>query len=178
MPPCRTPLPQQAAPSQSQPQPCGSSHSCASSQSRSRRRCHQAAIANIPESGKEFDFTSVDHEDTPVEHEDTSPIRSNVATANSLHRLQFKPSQSICRHIKALQGMQWISTTSSLRKMRLINAASWLWDNCAAFARKSGCFSYLICPAQYFKHAGYHILSRRLLPPCGITYAAFILLYT
>jgi len=76
-------LPQQAAPSQSQPQPRGSSHSRAPSQSHSRCRCHQAAIANVPESGKEFDFTLVDHEDTPVEHEDTSPIRSNVATVNS-----------------------------------------------------------------------------------------------
>jgi hypothetical protein len=88
MPPRRTPLPQQAAPSQSQPQPRGSSRSRAPS--RSRRRRHQAAIANVPESGEEFDFTSVnhedtptEHEDTPVEHEDTSPIRSNVATANS-----------------------------------------------------------------------------------------------
>jgi len=83
MPPCRTPLPQQAAPSQSQPQPCGSSHSCAPSQSRSCHYRHQAAIANVPESGEEFDFTSLDHKDTPVEHKDTSPIRSNVATANS-----------------------------------------------------------------------------------------------
>jgi len=83
MPPHRTPLPQQAAPSQSQPQPRGSSHSHAPSQSRSHRRRHQAAIANVPESGEEFDFTSVDHEDTPVEYEDTPPIRSNVATANS-----------------------------------------------------------------------------------------------
>jgi len=76
MPPRRTPLPQQAAPSQSQPQPRGSSYSRAPSQSRSRRRRHQAVIANVPESGEEFNFTSVDHEDTP-------PIRSNVATANS-----------------------------------------------------------------------------------------------
>jgi len=83
MPPRRTLLPQQATPSQSQLQPCGSFCSCAPSQSRSRRRCHQAAIANVPESGEEFDFTSVDHEDTPVEHEDTSPICSNVATVNS-----------------------------------------------------------------------------------------------
>jgi len=83
MPPRHTPLPQQAASSQSQPQPRGSSHSCASSQSRSRRHHHQAAIANVLESGEEFNFTSVDHKDTPVEHEDTSLIRSNVATANS-----------------------------------------------------------------------------------------------
>jgi hypothetical protein len=81
MPPRRTPLPQQAAPSQSQPQPRGSSRSRAPSQSRRRR--HQAAIANVPESGEEFDFTSVEHEDTLVEHEDTSAVRSNVATANS-----------------------------------------------------------------------------------------------
>jgi hypothetical protein len=81
MPPRRTPLPQQAASSQSQPQPRGSSR--APSQSRSRGRRHQAAIANVPESGEEFDFTSVEHEDTPVEHEDTSAVRSNVATANS-----------------------------------------------------------------------------------------------
>jgi hypothetical protein len=74
MPPRRTPLPQQVAPSQSQPQPRGSSRSRAPSQSRSRR--HQAAIANLPETGEEFDFTS-------VEHEDTSAVRSNVATANS-----------------------------------------------------------------------------------------------
>ena len=74
MPPRRTPLPQQAAPSQSQPQPRGSSRPCAPSQSQSRRR--QAAITDVPESGEEFDFTS-------VEHKDTSTIRSNVATANS-----------------------------------------------------------------------------------------------
>ena len=78
MPPRHTPLLQQAAPSQSQPQPRGSSHSCAPSQSRSRRRHHQAAIANIPESGEEFDFTSVDHEDTPVEHENTPPVRATT----------------------------------------------------------------------------------------------------
>jgi len=76
MPPRRTPLLQQATSFQSQPQPRGSSHSHAPSQSRSRRRHHQAAIANVSESGEEFDFTSVDHEDTP-------PICSNVATANS-----------------------------------------------------------------------------------------------
>jgi len=77
---------QQAAPSQSQPQPRGSSHSHAPSQSRSRYRRHQAAIANVPESGEEFDFTSVDHEDT-------SPIRSNVATVNStpLPSVQAQP---------------------------------------------------------------------------------------
>jgi len=74
MPPRRTPLPQQVAPSQSQPQPRGSSHSRVPSQSRSRHR--QAAITNVPESGEEFDFTS-------VEHEDTSAVYSNVATANS-----------------------------------------------------------------------------------------------
>jgi len=93
MPPRHKPLLQQATPSQSQPQPHGSSRSCAPSQSRSRRRRHQAAIANIPESGEEFDFTSVDHEDTPVEYEDTSPIRSNVATANStpLPSVQAQP---------------------------------------------------------------------------------------
>jgi len=83
MPPRHTPLPQQAASSQSQPQPHGSSCSCAPSQSRSRCCHHQAAIANVPESGEEFDFTSVDHKDTPVEHENTSPIHSNVATVNS-----------------------------------------------------------------------------------------------
>jgi len=82
MPPRHTPLPQQAAPPQSQPQPRGSSHSRAPSQSCSRRCHHQAAIANVPESGKEFNFTSVDHEDT-------SPIRSNVATVN------FTPSPSV-----------------------------------------------------------------------------------
>jgi len=82
MPSRRTLLPQQAAPSQSQPQPRGSSHSHAPSQSRSRRRHHQAAIANVPESGEEFNFTSVDHKDT-------SPIRSNVATVN------FTPSPSV-----------------------------------------------------------------------------------
>jgi len=86
MPPHRTPLPQQATPSQSQPQPRGSSYSHAPSQSHSRRRRHQAAIANIPESGKEFDFTLVDHKDT-------SPIRSNVATVNStpLPSVQAQP---------------------------------------------------------------------------------------
>jgi len=86
MPPRHTPLPQQAASSQSQPQPCGSSHSHAPSQSRSCHRHHQAAIANFPESGEEFDFTLVDHEDT-------SPIRSNVATANStpLPSVQAQP---------------------------------------------------------------------------------------
>jgi len=83
MPPRHTPLPQQATPSQSQPQPYSSFHSRAPFQSCSRCRCHQAAIANVPESGEEFDFTSVDHKDTPVEHEDTSPIRSNVVTVNS-----------------------------------------------------------------------------------------------
>jgi len=76
MPPRRTPLPQQATPSQSQTQPRGSSHSRAPFQSRSCHRHHQAAIANVSESGEEFDFTLVDHEDT-------SPIHSNVATANS-----------------------------------------------------------------------------------------------
>jgi len=93
MPPRHTLLPQQAAPSQSQPQPHGSSHSCAPSQSRSCHHHHQAAIVNVPESGEEFDFTLVDHEDTPVEHEDTSPIRSNVATANStpLPSVQAQP---------------------------------------------------------------------------------------
>ena len=93
MPPRHKPLLQQATPSQSQPQPHGSSRSCAPSQSRSRRRRHQAAIANIPESGEEFDFTSVDHEDTPVEYEDTSLICSNVATANStpLPSVQAQP---------------------------------------------------------------------------------------
>lgn len=74
MPPRHAPLPQQVAPSQSQLQPRGSSRSRAPSQSRTRR--HQAAIANLPESGEEFDFTS-------VEHEDTSAVCSNVATANS-----------------------------------------------------------------------------------------------
>jgi len=93
MPPHHTLLPQQAAPSQSQPQPRGSSCSHAPFQSRSHRRCHQAAIANVPESGEEFDFTLVDHEDTPVEPEDTSPICSNVATANStpLPSVQAQP---------------------------------------------------------------------------------------
>jgi len=76
MPPRRTPLPQQAAPSQSQPQSRGSFRSHAPSQSCSCCHRHQAAIANIPESGEEFNFTSVDHEDT-------SSIRSNIATANS-----------------------------------------------------------------------------------------------
>jgi len=99
MPPHRTPLPQQAAPSQSQPQPRGSSHSHAPSQSHSCCRRHQAAIANVPESGEEFDFTLVDHNDTPVEHEGTSPIRSNVATVNStpLPSVQAQPVDLLAR---------------------------------------------------------------------------------
>jgi len=75
MPPHHTPLPQQATPSQSQPQPCGSFHPHAPSQSRSHY-LHQAAIINVSESDKEFDFTS-------VERKDTSAIHSNIATANS-----------------------------------------------------------------------------------------------
>ena len=74
MPPRHTPLPQQATPSQSQPQPHGSSCPCTPFQSHS---CHcQAAIINVPESGEEFDFSS-------VEHKDNSTVCSNVATANS-----------------------------------------------------------------------------------------------
>ena len=74
MPPHHTLLPQQATPSQSQPQPRSSSRPHTPSQSQSRH--HQAAITNIPESGEEFDFTS-------VEYEDTSTVHSNVATVNS-----------------------------------------------------------------------------------------------
>jgi len=71
---CFSPLPQQATPSQSQPQPHSSSCPHASSQSHCCH--HQAAIANVSELDKEFNFTS-------VEHEDTSAICSNVATVNS-----------------------------------------------------------------------------------------------
>jgi len=74
MPPRHTLLPQQAAPSQSQPQSYGSS--CLHAPSQSRHHCHQAAIANVPESGKEFNFTL-------VEHEDPSAVHSNVVTVNS-----------------------------------------------------------------------------------------------
>ena len=74
MPPHRTLLLQQATPSQFQPQPHGSSRPCPPSQSHSH--CRQAAIVNVPESGKEFDFSS-------VEHKDNSTVCSNVATVNS-----------------------------------------------------------------------------------------------
>jgi len=74
MPPRHTPLLQQATPSQSQPQPYGSSCFHAPFQSHCRR--HQAAIANLSESDEEFNFTS-------VEHEDPSAVCSNVVTANS-----------------------------------------------------------------------------------------------
>ena len=74
MPPHHTLLPQQATPSQSQPQPHGSSRPCTPSQSHSYH--HQAAIVNVPESGKEFNFSS-------VEHEGDSTVCSNIATANS-----------------------------------------------------------------------------------------------
>jgi len=84
MPPRHTPLLQQATPSQSQPQPHGSS--CPHAPSQSCRCCHQAAIINVPESGEEFNFIS-------VEHEDTSAICSNVATVNStpLPSVQAQP---------------------------------------------------------------------------------------
>ena len=134
MPPHCTLLPQQATPSQSQPQPHGSSHPCTPSQSHSRH--HQAAITNVPESGEEFNFSS-------VEHEDNSTVCSNVATANSTPPPLVQASQLIFQHIKALQGMQWISTTSSLRETQLINAASWPWDEYAACACKSGHLIYM-----------------------------------
>ena len=136
MPPCHTPLLQQAALSQSQLQPCSSFYSHAPSQSHSCHHHHQAAIASVPGSGEEFNFTS-------VEHKNTSAICSNVATGNSTPSPLVQAQTVNLPAHKALQEMQWISTTSSLREMQLINMASWLWDNCAAFACESGCLSYL-----------------------------------
>jgi len=171
MPPCHTLLPQQAASSQFQPQPCGSSHPRAPFQSCSHHHHHQAAITNVPESGEEFDFTS-------VEHEDTSAICSNVVTANST------PSPSV-----QAQPVDLLTHKGSSRDAVDINhfflernAA----DQCGIMTLRQLCslclwvwLSFLfICLAQYSKYAEYCIPSHWPLSPCRIIYATFILLYT